>query len=182
MQLATFQELTLSRPSLLLSNPPQRRETSALFYKAINRQKIQHVAEDERNGRAARQLLLDLVKPDSSAPSTLSSNAIETSSGLNDTFLTKFDIMWRPDLFSFCFLPNFPPVFLFFVCSIPTIFSLSYSNISEPEARFRNQRYRFNFFLFFFTQTRLPSITYPVSFQTALLFLFVDLYPSGARW
>ena len=82
--------------------------------------RIQDVAEDERNGRAAKQLLLDLVKPDSSAPSTLSSNAIETSSVLNDTVLTKFDIMWRPDLFSFYFLPNFPPVFLFlFALSLP---------------------------------------------------------------
>lgn len=58
-----FLTLTLSRLSLLLSNPPQRRDPSALFYKTIKRQKIQHVAEDERNGRAAKQLLLDLVKP-----------------------------------------------------------------------------------------------------------------------
>lgn len=38
-------------------------------------------------------------------------NAIETSNGLNDTFLTKCDIMWRPD-FSLSF------IFMFSSCPI----------------------------------------------------------------
>lgn len=44
-----FHELTLSRLSLLLSNPPQRRDPSALFYKQATDRKIQQPAKDERN-------------------------------------------------------------------------------------------------------------------------------------
>lgn len=92
--------------------------------------------------------------------------------------------MWRPDLFFFLFFlffTQFPTRFPFFVCSIPTIF-FSYTPISvnpKPDSEIKDTDSIF-FFFYLFTQTHLPSITCPVSLQTALLILFVDLRPSDA--